>query len=286
MSETMEKCEGLIVIGAGLPRTGTASLRTALKTLLNSPIYHMFEVIQNGSKDIKFWNQVCTAKKTEEEWHNFFKGQKSQFWTSIQFMLHSVSIVFMIRSLGLIPYNSHLTNSQEYRGGVDFPLALFYRDLIEIYPDAKVILTIRDPEKWYKSVKETIYQSNIDALTLPANILYKICGLDSFPKMVERIMRSDKNRFKSGLYDAISDGKEASIEFYKNWITEVKKTVPQEKLLIFSVKDGWEPLCNFLELPIPEEPFPNSNDSEKMKRTIKIIKIAAYCLVFGLKRNT
>ena len=62
----------------------------------------------------------------------------------------------------------------------------------------------------------------------------------------------------------------------------MKKTVPQEKLLIFNVKDGWEPLCNFLELPIPEEPFPNSNDSEKMKRTIKIIKIAAYCLVFGL----
>ena len=62
----------------------------------------------------------------------------------------------------------------------------------------------------------------------------------------------------------------------------VKESVPEEKLLIFSVKEGWEPLCNFLELPIPNEPFPNTNDTKMMKKTIRIIKIASYCLVFGL----
>ena len=63
---------------------------------------------------------------------------------------------------------------------------------------------------------------------------------------------------------------------------EVKESVPKEKLLIFNVKEGWEPLCNFLELPIPNEPFPNTNDTKMMKKTIRIIKIASYCLVFGL----
>ena len=51
----------IVVIGAGLPRTGTASLRTALSSLLNGPIYHMHEVIQNGSKDMEFWNQARTS---------------------------------------------------------------------------------------------------------------------------------------------------------------------------------------------------------------------------------
>ena len=114
----MDKFEGLVVIGAGLPRTGTASLRTALSTLLNSPIYHMFEVIQNGSKDMEFWSKACAENKTKEEWNNLFKGRKSHFWTSIQFMLRSVSF---------IPYESNSSSVQDYRGAVDYPAALFYR---------------------------------------------------------------------------------------------------------------------------------------------------------------
>ena len=114
----MDKFEGLVVIGAGLPRTGTASLRTALSTLLNSPIYHMFEVIQNGSKDIEFWSEACAKKKTKEEWNNLFKGRKSHFWTSIRFMLRSVSF---------IPYELNSSSVQDYLGAVDYPAALFYR---------------------------------------------------------------------------------------------------------------------------------------------------------------
>ena len=85
-----------------------------------------------------------------------------------------------------------------------------------------------------------------------------------------------------GLFDAIEQGKEASIKYYSDWISEVKIVVPKEKLLVFSVKEGWEPLCKFLDLPIPNEPFPKTNDTKMMKRTIKTIRIASYCLVFGL----
>ena len=86
----------------------------------------------------------------------------------------------------------------------------------------------------------------------------------------------------SGLFDAIEQGKEASIKYYTDSISEVKNVVPKEKLLVFSVKEGWEPLCKFLDLPMPIESFPQTNDTKMMKRTIKIIRIASYCLVFGL----
>ena len=78
----------------------------------------MFEVIQNGTKDIEFWSEACTEKKTKEEWNNLFKGRKSYFWTSIRFMLRSVSF---------IPYELNSSSVQDYWGAVDFPAALFYR---------------------------------------------------------------------------------------------------------------------------------------------------------------
>ena len=73
-----------------------------------------------------------------------------------------------------------------------------------------------------------------------------------------------------------------SIHYYNNWVEEVKNTVPSEKLLIFSVKEGWEPLCKFLDVPIPDGPFPNTNDTKMMKQRMMIGKIAAYLLVFGV----
>ena len=64
----------------------------------------------------------------------------------------------------------------------------------------------------------------------------------------------------------INEGKEASVAYFNNWVEEVKRTVPKEKLLVFNVKEGWEPLCEFLKVPIPDIPFPNTNDSAQMKK--------------------
>ena len=83
------------------------------------------------------------------------------------------------------------------------------------------------------------------------------------------------------MFDAISEGKEASVAYFNNWVDEVKRTVPKEKLLIFSVKEGWGPLCKFLDAPIPEVPFPNTNDSAQMKKYVKLNQIKAYSFVVG-----
>ena len=85
--------EGYVVIGAGLPRTGTSSMRSALSVLLNGPVYHMFEVFSNlrkGVDDLDFWNEACHQKKSPKEWMNFFHGRG-------------------------------------YRAGVDLPPSLFYK---------------------------------------------------------------------------------------------------------------------------------------------------------------
>ena len=84
------------------------------------------------------------------------------------------------------------------------------------------------------------------------------------------------------MFDAISEGKEASVAYFNNWVEEVKRTVPKEKLLIFSVKEGWGPLCKFLDAPIPEGPFPNTNDSAQMKKYVKLNQMKAYSFVVGV----
>ena len=84
-----------------------------------------------------------------------------------------------------------------------------------------------------------------------------------------------------GLFDVIKEGKDASVKYYNNWVEEVKNSVPSDRLLIFSVKEGWEPLCKFLDVPIPDGPFPNTNDTKMMKQRMRNGKIIAYTLVFG-----
>ena len=90
------------------------------------------------------------------------------------------------------------------------------------------------------------------------------------------------DRIISGLFDVIRQGKEPAIDFYNDWVSEVKRTVPPERLLIFNVKEGWNPLCKFLDLPVPNQPFPNTNDSKMIKKGFMIQKIIAYTVVFGM----
>ena len=66
------------------------------------------------------------------------------------------------------------------------------------------------------------------------------------------------------LFGAVSAGQEAAVQFYQDHVAEVKRIVPKDKLLVFEVKQGWQPLCDFLNVPVPENPFPRINDTEAM----------------------
>ena len=77
-------------------------------------------------------------------------------------------------------------------------------------------------------------------------------------------------------------GEDISVKFYNDWISKVKETVPEKKLLIFDVKEGWRPLCQFLDVSVPKVPFPWENDTAHLQNQFQKQKILAYSTVFGI----
>ena len=84
----------------------------------------------------------------------------------------------------------------------------------------------------------------------------------------------------SGLFDAIDQGRSAAKKFYKEWIEEVKRTVPKERLLIYNVDEGWGPLCGFLDVPIPNSAFPYIDDTVEMQKSHRNLKMISYITMF------
>ena len=132
---------------------------------------------------------------------------------------------------------------------VDWPAVYYWRELIEHYPAAKVVLSIRDAESWYKSVYETIY----GRLTAPVP--------DDAPEERHRHRAMTIKIVLEDTFGGHFDDKRHAIEVYERHNETVRKTVDPSRLLVFNVKEGWEPLCRFLEVPIPGEPFPRLNDT-------------------------
>ena len=137
-----------------------------------------------------------------------------------------------------------------YAASVDWPACYFYKELAEQYPEAKVILSVRDPEAWFKSASNTIFPM----------IASPVSGDDEIHRN-QQIMAKEvilKQTFGGDLQN-----KDRAIEIYKQHIEEVKRTIPAERLLEFEAKQGWGPLCEFLGQPIPDEPYPRVNTSEE-----------------------
>jgi Sulfotransferase domain len=143
---------------------------------------------------------------------------------------------------------------------VDWPGSFFYKELAEFYPDAKVLLSVRDAEAWERSMRQTIWGMFYGEMLI-RDLSTARCRVD--PKWRGYIDMMIEMWEKSGL---ISDGSATTSESMRTAMErfnqEVQETIPAERLLVWSVSDGWEPLCEFLELPVPETPFPHLNDSK------------------------
>lgn len=145
-----------------------------------------------------------------------------------------------------------------YRSAVDFPVALHYRELLAEYPDAKVILTVRDPDAWYASASKTILRDFPTAALALARLLGVFSpNLRGLPRLADYI--------RSSLFEGLLEGHAKDAAWTKArfvaWNEEVVRTVPAGKLLVYQVQSGWEPLCAFLGVATPDAPFPRSNDS-------------------------
>jgi hypothetical protein len=152
---------------------------------------------------------------------------------------------------------------QGYQAIVDFPGYRHYRQLMQYYPDAKVILSVRDPEKWYESAYNTIYQA---APSLGQKIWMSL-RLPFSPKLRKliRVFRLSGAVWKEDFADKFTN-KAFALEVFHRHNEEVKRLVPANRLLVYEVKQGWEPLCEFLGVPAPAVAFPRVNEQADFKR--------------------
>ena len=159
-----------------------------------------------------------------------------------------------------------------FNSAVDFPVCLFYKQLINIFPEAKFILTLRDFDTWYIST---------------ANTIYKVPSI--LPDWFERVVYPIRmfivmqvNLIWVGLFkNNFSDRDSTKLVYYEH-IESVKKIIPADKLLIYNVIEGWEPLCEFLDVDVPDIPFPKVNDTAEMLRNFAIIKMLPYVFILSI----
>ena len=148
-----------------------------------------------------------------------------------------------------------------YPATVDWPGGYFYKELMEAYPDAKVLLSVRDPEKWERSMRQTVWavRNGESLIRLMSSAQAHVNPQwQGFVNMIDRLLWRGRGTFADG-----HEQREQLIAGMHRHNEEVKATVPPERLLVWSVTEGWGPLCEFLDLPIPSEPFPHVNDSKE-----------------------
>ena len=224
-------CEGLKVIGAGLGRTGTASLKEALAILYGAPCYHMKDVIPDSSR-VSFWTEAALGPKSDEEFREHFR---------------------------------------HFAATVDFPACIHWERLLQAYPEAKVLLSVRDPDSWVRSVKDTILKMYSSYSGSPWGIWLLQTLVPSW-RVVWRM-------FQVGCWSPLlkEDLSDSNLRrAFVDWVEDVKRRCPKDKLLVYSVSEGWGPLCDFLGLPVPETPFPQVNDTKSFQAIVNGLNTAVY----------
>jgi Sulfotransferase domain len=148
-----------------------------------------------------------------------------------------------------------------FNSTVDWPGGYFYRELMDVYPDAVVLLSVRDPQAWAKSARDTVWSVRHGESLM--RLLSSAWGQvdpkwGRFLEMVDAQLWQDKGTL-AGAHADLQQMADRMSAFNE----EVKRTVPAERLLVWEPQDGWEPLCEALGVPIPAEPLPHVNDSEE-----------------------
>ncbi|KAF7352156.1 putative nad dependent epimerase dehydratase [Mycena venus] len=212
------------VLVLGFSRTGTSSTRIALEKLGYNETNHGFTVATRPL-EMEMWTEAINAKF-------FGKGKPYGRAEWDQLLGHCMAVT-------------------------DMPHLLFAEELIAAYPEAKVVLTTRDVDRWWKSFKDTVGV----VLASPEgefSALLESSGDREFWFLAFNAMFGTDN-----VTEEVA--KKRYIEYYE----EVRSLVPKERLLEYRVGEGWETLCTFLEKDVPAEPFPNVNDTQAFLELLK-----------------
>ncbi len=141
-----------------------------------------------------------------------------------------------------------------HNSAVDWPTASFYRELHTAFPEAKFILSVRSPRSWVESFSETIQLA--------------LAGRDEAPPPVQPWMDMCLGVIaRAGFHQGMSDDELAAAFIAHN--ESVKAAIPAEQLLVFEAREGWEPLCEFLGAPLPDSPYPRTNNRSEFWDLVK-----------------
>jgi len=152
-----------------------------------------------------------------------------------------------------------------YESAVDFPASCAWQELAAEYPSAKVVLTVRDPDKWWTSTATTIYPTRT---MFPAWVKRLVPFTQRWLDMTDQLVWS-------GIFGGRFEDRAHAMSVFEAHTKTVRERCDPERLLIFEVSDGWEPLCDFLGVPVPERPFPHVNDSKSLRRRFAAIRWGA-----------
>jgi hypothetical protein len=137
---------------------------------------------------------------------------------------------------------------RDYRSQVDWPGAKYWRELVVHFPKAKVILSVRDPDQWFDSVQATI------APFMAARGKHPSAHVNAIAEMGYQTV--------APIFDHRMSERDHAIRVFRKHIAEVQAEIPSDRLLTFDLKEGWEPLCEFLGVEVPNIPFPKTNSSK------------------------
>lgn len=218
----------LAVIGAGFGRTGTLSLRAALERLGVDPCDHMEHTLAQPER-VALW-QDATARRRDGkpiDWRPLLDG---------------------------------------YCAAVDWPAAAFWQELSAAHPQARVILTVRDPGRWYDSMTATLFPLHRHVQQSAwARLLLELTGLAD-PALRDGYELTDDLVWHDTFDGRFGDQTHA-LRVFRDHVQAVQAVIPPERLLVFDVAEGWEPLCTFLGKAIPPgEAFPHVNDTNAFQR--------------------
>jgi Sulfotransferase domain len=145
----------------------------------------------------------------------------------------------------------------DFQSVVDWPASLFYKQLMAMHPEAKVLLNVRDPEAWYESMLKTVYPASQAGLSAPPE------------SVLGRMGRMINTLAWQPLFQGRFEDKPYALSVFERQNQEVLDYVPADRLLVWDVKEGWEPLCRFLGVAMPDTPFPHLHDTEAFRKQLE-----------------
>jgi len=154
-----------------------------------------------------------------------------------------------------------------YEATVDFPCYPWYKEHMKRYPDAKVILSLRPFEDWYTSFSSTIWKAQNPPPEQQAAMAERVASDPRLQKVMKVMDFAKVAIIHDHFQDRFAD-KEYMENVFNDHNEEVKNYVPADKLLVYDVREGWEPLCKFLDVEVPGEPLPHTNKKEDFQAMV------------------